>query len=343
MNAQVQSLSQLRSAPVVAQAPEKYSVGLTDSQGFELAQRAAKLLASSSLVPKEYQGNIPNCVIALNMAQRVGADPLMVMQNLVIVHGKPTWSSQFLIATVNTCGRFSALRYEFFGKAGTDEWGCRAWAIEKATGEKLVGTDVTIAIAKKEGWYAKNGSKWQSIPQQMLMYRSGSWWTRAYAPELSMGLHTADEMRDVYDAGMDEDGAYVVTSESLRAAAPVAEQSPIQGAAVIDAGTGEIIQQQDTGSAIGSAAQNSVSSNASVMAQQQQAGGPTFEDAMAAVQSGDFDTAADIARSLPEGQHKAIETAIANKKAPAAGQQQGNAQQAKPVSRRGNGGQQAIE
>lgn len=244
MNAQVQSLSQLR-APVTAAAPEKYSVGLTDSQGFELAQRAAKLLASSTLVPKDYQGNIPNCVIALNMAQRVGADPLMVMQNLVIVHGRPTWSAQFLIATVNTSGRFSALRYEFFGKPGQDDWGCRAFAIEKATGEKLVGTDVTIAIAKKEGWYAKSGSKWQSIPQQMLMYRAGSWWTRAYAPELSMGLHTADEMRDVYDAGMDEDGAYVVTAESLRAAVPAAEGN----ATVIDSGTGEIIQQNSTSAA----------------------------------------------------------------------------------------------
>lgn len=215
MNApQTTTLANLR-APQEA-APQRYSVGLTDSQGFELAQRAAKLLAASTLVPKEYQGNLPNCVIALNMSQRVGADPLMVMQNLVVVHGRPTWSAQFLIATVNTCGRFSALRYEFFGTPGADDWGCRAWAVEKATGEKLVGTDVTMAIAKAEGWATKNGSKWKSIPQQMLMYRAASWWTRAYAPELSMGLSTADEAADIID--IDSDGSYTVTTESLRAA-----------------------------------------------------------------------------------------------------------------------------
>lgn len=241
MNAPVQqsTLAGLRTPPQEALPP--VSVGLTNSQGFELAQRAAKCLAASSLVPKDYQGNLPNCVIALNMAARVGADPLMVMQNLVIVHGRPTWSAQFLIATVNTCGRFSALRYEFFGKPNSDEWGCRAWAIEKATGEKLVGTDVTIAIAKKEGWYGKNGSKWQSIPQQMLMYRAGSWWTRAYAPELSMGLHTADEMNDVYDAEFAADGTYQVTAESLRNATPAPDQ-----ATVIDADTGEIIDTNST-------------------------------------------------------------------------------------------------
>lgn len=231
MNApQTATLAQLRTPQ--PETPQRYEIGLTNSQGFELAQRAAKLLASSSLVPKDYQGNLPNCVIALNMAARVGADPLMVMQNLVIVHGRPTWSAQFLIATVNTCGRFSALRYEFFGKPNTDEWGCRAWAVEKATGEKLIGTDVTLAIAKKEGWFGKNGSKWQSIPQQMLMYRAGSWWTRAYAPELSMGLHTSDEMADVYDAEFGSDGTYQVTAESLRNAVP--------SAAVIDEATGEI-------------------------------------------------------------------------------------------------------
>lgn len=337
MNAQVQTLSQLRPGPVIAQAPEKYSVGLTDSQGFELAQRAAKLLASSSLVPKEYQGNIPNCVIALNMAQRVGADPLMVMQNLVIVHGKPTWSSQFLIATVNTCGRFSALRYEFFGKQGTDEWGCRAWAVEKATGEKLVGTDVTIAISKKEGWFSKNGSKWQSIPQQMLMYRAGSWWTRAYAPELSMGLHTADEMRDVYDAGVDEDGAYVVTAESLRTASSA--PATADTGSVIDAGTGEIISQQNSTGATTEAAPAQNSEATAQAAGQQQTGAPTFEDAMAAVKSGDIDAARDIARSLPEGQGKQIDVAIANRSAQGAAQ----SQQAAPTSRRRTGSGPSVE
>lgn len=183
----------------IARAPN-VSVGMTTLQGFELAQRAAKCLSMSTLVPKEYQNNLSNCIVALNMAQRIGADPLMVMQNLVVVHGRPTWSSQFLIATFNSCGRFSAIRYEFFGEPGKDDYGCRAVATELATGEKLAGTDVTIAIAKKEGWYGRNGSKWQSMPQQMLQYRAASWFVRTIAPELSMGLHTSEEIHDVYDA-----------------------------------------------------------------------------------------------------------------------------------------------
>ncbi len=185
--------------------------GFTTQDGFELAQRAAKLLAQSSLVPKEYQGNIPNCVIALNMSARMNADPLMVMQNLYIVHGRPGWSSQFLISTFNTSGRFSALRYEWVGKQGTDDYGCRAWAIEKETGERLEGSTITIDLAKQEGWYGKNGSKWQTMPQQMLMYRAAAWFIRAYAPELAMGMHTADEIIDTVE--LREDQYQVVDNE----------------------------------------------------------------------------------------------------------------------------------
>ena len=204
---------------------QKVQAGFFDLQSFELMQRIANGFSKSTLVPKEYQGNISNCMIALNLAQRMNADHLMVMQNLIIVHGRPTWSAQYLIATANMCGRFSAIRFEFFGDKNEDTWGCRAWAIEQVTGEKLTGSDVTIAIAKKEGWYGKNGSKWQSIPQQMLMYRAGAWWVRAYAPELSMGLMTADEATDVFEAKKSSDGSYSVDLESLKS---------------VDATTGEI-------------------------------------------------------------------------------------------------------
>lgn len=184
-------------AALVAQPEANYEIGLDNKNGFELGQRAANLLAKSTLVPKEFQNHMPNCMIALNMAHRIGADPLMVMQNLYVVHGRPSWSAQFLIATFNTCGRFSALRFEFFGEKNKDEWGCRAWSIEKATGERLVGADIDLILAKAEGWYGKAGSKWKTMTQQMLMYRAAAWFVRAYAPELAMGLHTVDENEDI--------------------------------------------------------------------------------------------------------------------------------------------------
>ena len=79
---------------------------------FATAQRIALMLSQAKLVPETYQGTagLPNCMIALEMAQRIGASPLMVMQNLYIVHGRPAWSSQFLISCVNASRRFSPIR-----------------------------------------------------------------------------------------------------------------------------------------------------------------------------------------------------------------------------------------
>jgi hypothetical protein len=164
---------------------------------FELAQRKAKIYAGSSLVPKEYQNNIGNVMIAENMANRMGADTLMVMQNLYVVHGRPGWSATFLIACFNSCGRFSAIRYEFVGEEGKDSWGCTAYAVEISSGEKILGTTITMAMAKKEGWVSKTGSKWQSMPEQMMRYRAATFLIRSTAPEIGMGLMTKDEIEDI--------------------------------------------------------------------------------------------------------------------------------------------------
>ena len=179
------------------------SVGFGTLKGFEAMQRMANLFSKSSIVPDVYRSkgdkdytSMGNCVIALDMALRMGANPLMVMQNLYVVHGRPAWSAQFLIATLNQSGKFSALRYEFQGEEGTDEWGCRAVTTELATGERLTGPLITIGLAKKEGWYSKNGSKWQTMPELMLRYRAAAWFVRAYAPEIAMGLQTVEEVRD---------------------------------------------------------------------------------------------------------------------------------------------------
>jgi len=165
--------------------------------GFELAQRIAKSLASSTLVPKIYQGQegLANCLIALEIANRIKISPMVVMQNMVPINGRPSWSSQYLIATVNACGRFSPLRYIFDNEDGPTS--CYCEAKDLTSGEVLRGEKITIAMAKAEGWYSRNGSKWQTMPGQMLRFRAASWWQRVYCPELSLGLPTQEEAIDV--------------------------------------------------------------------------------------------------------------------------------------------------
>jgi hypothetical protein len=166
-------------------------------QAFEDAQRIAKALASSTLIPPQFQGQqgFANCLVALEIANRMRMSPFQVMQNLHIIHGRPSWSSQFIIGLINGCGRFSPLRYEISGKG--DTLACIAVATELATGEELRGPEVTMAMAKREGWATKSGSKWATMPELMIRYRAAAFWGRLYIPELLVGIQTQEEVLDV--------------------------------------------------------------------------------------------------------------------------------------------------
>lgn len=173
--------------------------GFNSKEGYQLLWSMSKMFSETTLVPEHFRKNIGNCAIAINMANRMGADPLMVMQNMYIVYGNPAWSSKFLIATFNQCGKYSSVKYRYVGTKNQDDYGCIAYTTELATGEKIEGPLVTIGLAKAEGWFAKKGSKWQTIPDLMLRYRAATWLIRTTAPELSMGLQTQEEIYDTQE------------------------------------------------------------------------------------------------------------------------------------------------
>jgi len=185
-------------------APADISSGVFSGiAAFEAAQRMAQALCTSTMVPSEYRGQqgLSNSLIALEIAARMGLSPLVVMQNMTPIHGKPSWSSSFLIATVNASGRFTPLRFVFDDKDNPSS--CFAVARDKATGEVLEGQLISIEMAKREGWwsrpdrYGKETSKWQSMTGQMLRYRASAFWVKVYCPEISLGLMTQDEVADV--------------------------------------------------------------------------------------------------------------------------------------------------
>lgn len=189
---------------------------------FEHAQRVAKMLCQSDLIPKEYKGNVQNTMIALEIANRIGASPLMVMQNLYIVHGKPSWSSSFIIAALNGCGRFDPIRFDLSGSG--DSMSCFAWTTERGKTERIEGPAVTMKMAKAEGWVDKNGSKWKTMPELMIRYRAAAFFGRLYAPEILMGMQTMEEVVDIEPVIVDKEAERITlmigdakTVEDLRA------------------------------------------------------------------------------------------------------------------------------
>lgn len=275
--------------PAQQEQQQEVIMGFGNLQGFELMQRAANVLTNSTLVPVAYRNQkeiksygkvtgyeenksgMANCIVALNMAQRMKADPLMVMQNLHIIEGRPSWSSQFIIAAINSCGRYSPLRFELSEPGEpveiqytASEWKsgnrtevqktvvvrhqeCYAWALEEKTGARLESPKITIQMAIDEGWLTKNGSKWQTMPELMLRYRCASFFGRLYAPELLMGLQSTEENQDIIDVEKGDDGSYGVEVSSVRSG-PAKEQrrESIQHepGETIDTLTGEVQEKE---------------------------------------------------------------------------------------------------
>lgn len=168
----------------------------SSKESFDLVFRCATAFSRSTIVPTSYQGKPENCFIAVDMANRMGVSPLVVMQNLYVVQGKPSWSGQACKMLIENCGKFTNVKHVYTGKKGEDSWVCYLQAIRKEDGETVKGAEITIETAKKEGWYNKNGSKWQTMPELMLAYRASAFFARVHCPESLMGLHIAEENED---------------------------------------------------------------------------------------------------------------------------------------------------
>lgn len=205
----------------------------SSEESYNRAYTMAKQLCTSSMVPKDYQNNVPNTMVALEMSYRTGASVLMIMQNMNVIHGKPSWASTFIIAMLNSCGRFSPLRYKhqdlgikvvsYVESTGYGQnrqrtnktieirdYSCIAYAFDQNR-EELEGPTVTVEMAVQEGWYTKSDSKWPTMTRLMLSYRAAAFFGRLYAPDILQGMHTEEEVYDVQGARQPTAAAQAVT------------------------------------------------------------------------------------------------------------------------------------
>lgn len=181
------------------------------SERFEIAGKMATSLAKSTIVPKEYQNNPSNGLIAIELANRLGVSPLMVMQNLNVIYGRPSWSAQYIIAMINSSGKYDfELQFDEKTDKNGKPFSCQCWT--ERHGRKVTGPVIDMDMAKAEGWLGKQGSKWQTMPQMMLRYRAASFFGRMNCPELTMGIYTREEVIEIGPDGY-EDVAYTPVSE----------------------------------------------------------------------------------------------------------------------------------
>ena len=181
-----------------------YETAIMNPKAMNHLVKIAKTLSNSSILPAQYRGNIANCFVACEMAARMDVSPLFVMQNLHVIEGRPSWSSSACIALINGCGLFKDVRFNMVGEMGAPSRGCYISATRVGTGEHVQGTTVTIQLAIDEGWMERKGSKWKTMPEQMLKYRAAAFFARIECPNVLMGFMLDDESRDIGAAESNE-------------------------------------------------------------------------------------------------------------------------------------------
>jgi hypothetical protein len=155
--------------------------------------RVASIFARSNMIPERFRGKKEDCAIAIAMAWRHGCDELAFMNGVYIVHGTPGMESKLAVALANQSGIFRT-RILHRLEGAKDVRSCTAYATLADTGE-VVETTVDMDMAKAEGW-TKN-SKWTSMRDHMLKYRSSMFLIRQYAPEILCGMMAREELDDM--------------------------------------------------------------------------------------------------------------------------------------------------
>lgn len=147
----------------------------------------AEKIARSNLLPRQYQNNPANVLLALEYGNALGISPVVAMQQIHVIEGKPTASAQLIGGLVRQAGH--KLRVEFDDRTMTatakiiraddpDYEFTAVWTMDRAKAANLTGK-----------------GNWKSYPAAMLKARAITEVARDACPEALFGVsYTAEEL-----------------------------------------------------------------------------------------------------------------------------------------------------
>lgn len=148
----------------------------------------ANMLSKSNLVPKDYQGNPSNCIIAMQWGLEIGLQPLQAMQSIAVINGRPAIWGDAMLALVRGSGQL-----EYIHEDPTDD-GCTVRL--KRKGEPEAERTFTKEDAKKTGLSSKQGP-WTQYPKRMMQLRARAFALRDVFPDVLRGVFIAEEAQDM--------------------------------------------------------------------------------------------------------------------------------------------------
>jgi len=153
------------------------------------------MLASSSMVPKAYQGKPQDILVCVQWGYEMGLAPMQALQNIAVINGKPSVYGDAMMALVQASAVCEDVE-EYFENEGTPN--PVAVCVAKRKNRKPVVAKFSVEDAKRAGLWGKQGP-WSAYPKRMMQMRARGFALRDAFPDVLKGLISAEEAADYPD------------------------------------------------------------------------------------------------------------------------------------------------
>ena len=153
--------------------------------------RIAKAVSQSGMAPRGMD-KPEQLTVAIMHGLEVGLPPMMAIQKISVINGRPTIWGDAVPALLLSKG-FKLHEVVEIGPSGM----CAECTVTRPDGERTTRA-FSEADAKQAGLWKKAGT-WTQYPQRMLAMRARAFAARDGAADALSGLYVAEEMQDVVD------------------------------------------------------------------------------------------------------------------------------------------------
>lgn len=152
----------------------------------------SEMLASSNMIPKQYQGKPNDVLVCVQWGYEMGLAPMQALQNIAVINGKPSVYGDAAMALVQNSPVCEDIE-EYIEEEGTPN--PVAVCVAKRKGRKPVTAKFSVEDAKRAGLWGKQGP-WTQYPKRMLQMRARGFALRDAFPDVLKGLITIEEALD---------------------------------------------------------------------------------------------------------------------------------------------------
>ena len=156
------------------------------------AMEFSKFLASSTHIPKDFQGNPNNILVAIQWGYEIGLAPMQALQNIAVINGRPSLWGDSMIAVCKAHPDWRGISETYIEEE--DKAVC---LVKRNVHGEIEETrsEFSYKDAQRANLTNKPGP-WKNYPKRMLQLRARGFALRDAFPDAIKGLITAEEAID---------------------------------------------------------------------------------------------------------------------------------------------------